>query len=359
MTQMNSKVRINAVYVVKNEWPLLAVTISHALTHYADKVLIIDTGSQDGTFQGIKVLQSLWAGRIELYRCKQEIFDQAPLTNLLIEMSKENRADWTMVLDADEFFVHENYLEFFSKLSDTDEIWSSYAIKVMNFIVDEDHDDFNLKNFQEIAYRVPGMSPSQISEDDFVNRVLSGEVPLQYICTPDKILVRNSHDIFIAQGAHQVVFGDGIYWGKHDSSSSSGGFLGGMICHLRYTSEYRLSTRKKREFFDQQKTTARLNVEDFKNQSPFFLREMAVLTLENREKWLQTGVIVANNVLAESLAPVIHRLEEIWPKLTDASFSPDAANSFPDSLDMKVVSKLIRKYHSRAQGMWDRTGGEN
>ena len=62
MTRMNSKVRINAVYVVKYEWPLLAVTISHALTHYADKVLVIDTGSQDGTFQGIKVLQSLWAG---------------------------------------------------------------------------------------------------------------------------------------------------------------------------------------------------------------------------------------------------------------------------------------------------------
>ena len=353
MTRMNSKVRINAVYVVKNEWPLLAITISHALTHYADKVLIIDTGSQDGTFQGIKTLQSLWAGRIELFRCNQEIFDQTPLTNLLIEMSREDQADWTMVLDADEFFVHDNYPEFFSKLSETDEVWSSYAIKVVNFIVDENHDDFNLKSFEEISYRVAGMSHSQMTDDGLVNRVLSGEVPLQYKNTPDKILVRNSHDVFIAQGAHQVVFGNGIFWVQHDSSVSSGGFLGGMICHLRYTSEHRLSARKAREFFDQQKTTMRLNVEDFKDQSPSSLRKMAVLTPENRKKWLQTGVIVANNVLADSLAPVIRRIEEIWPKLAGASFNAEDANSFPDSLDLKIISKFIRKYHSRAEKLWN------
>ena len=359
MTRMNSKVRINAVYVVKNEWPLLALTISHALTHYADKVLVIDTGSHDGTFQGIKVLQSLWAGRIELFRCNQEIFDQTPLTNLLIEMSREDQADWTMVLDADEFFVHDNYPEFFSKLSETDEVWSSYAIEVVNFIVDENHDDFNLKSFEQIAYRVAGVGQRQMSDEDFVSKVLSGELPLQYKNTPDKIFVRNSNAIFVSQGTHQVVFGNGVYWEKHDSSVSSGNFLGGMICHLRYTNEHRLEARKNRDFYDENETTNRLNTEDFKNAPPSFLRNKAVLTPENREKWLQTGVIVANNVLADSFAPVIRRIEEIWPKLASASFDQDAANSFPLSLDLRIVSKLIRKYHSRSEAMWDGMGAQN
>jgi hypothetical protein len=350
---MNSKVRINAVYVVKNEWPLLAVTISHALTHYADKVLVIDTGSQDGTFQGIKVLQSLWVGRIELFRCNQEIFDQTPLTNLLIEMSREDQADWTMVLDADEFFVHEDYPEFFSKLSDTDEIWSSYAIKVVNFIVDENHDDFNIKSFHEIAYRVAGVGLRQMSDEDFVSKVLSGEIPLQYKNTPDKIFVRNSNAIFVSQGTHQVVFGNGVYWEKHDSSVSSGNFLGGMICHLRYTNEHRLEARKNRDFYDQKETTNRINTDDFKNAPPSFLRKKAVLTPENRKKWLQTGVIVANNMLADSLVPVMRRIEEIWPKLAGASFNAEDANSFPDSLDLKIISKFIRKYHSRAEKLWN------
>jgi hypothetical protein len=353
MTQTVKTPRVNAVYVVKNEWPLLGVAISHALTHYAEKVLIIDTGSKDGIFEGIKALQSFWTDRIELFRCNQEVFDQTPLTNLLIEISKQDKADWTMVLDADEFFVHENYPEFFSKLSNTEEMWSSYAIKVMNFIVNEDHDDFNLESYQEIAYRVAGISQRQMTDDDFIERLLSGEVPLQYKNTPDKILVRNSHDIFISQGAHQVVFGDGIYWEKHDSSVSSGSFLGGLICHLRYTSEHRLVSRKKRNFFDQQKTTMRLNVEDLKNASPSSLRKMGVLTPENQGKWLQSGVIVANNVLANSLAPVIQRIEKIWPRLIDTSYNSEAENSFPDALDIKIMSKLIRKYHSRAEKLWN------
>lgn len=353
MTQRVKTPRVNAVYVVKNEWPVIGVAISHALTHYAEKVLIIDTGSKDGIFEGIKELQSIWTDRIELFKCNQEVFDQTPLTNLLIEMSKQDKADWTMVLDADEFFVHDDYPEFLSKLSNTRQVWSSYAIGVMNLIVNEDHDDLDLQSYQEITYRVAGVGLSQMSDDDFVHKVLLGEIPLQFRNTPDKILVRNSHDVFISQGNHQIVFGDGIYWEKYDSSVCSGSFLGGMICHLPHTSEHRLVARKRRNFFDQQKTTNRLNVEGLSNASPSSLRKMAVLTPENREKWLESGVIVANESFAHSIAPVLPKLEKIWPQLKGATYNLEAENSFPDSLDLKIVSKLIRKYHSRAEKLWN------
>jgi hypothetical protein len=353
MNQTNSEVKVNAVYVVKNEWPLLAVSISHALTNYADKVIIIDTGSEDGIFEGIKVLQTFWSNRIELYRCNQEIYDQIPLTNLLFEMSRENNADWTMILDADEFFVHDNYPEFLQKLSQTHEIWSSYAIKVVNFIVNEQHEDSNLDDFGKISYHVVGQNSSSINDTDYPLRVLSGEIPLQSRITPDKLLVRNPSDVFVSQGNHQIVFGDGIWWEKHDSSVSSGSFLGGMICHLPYTSKQRLVAKRKRSFFDRQETTNRLNVDSFKRESDASLRSRAVLNTKNRENWLQSGVIVANESFARSIAPVIPKLEKLWPQLTLAKFSKDAQSSFPDSLDLKIVSKLIRKYHSRAETMWD------
>jgi hypothetical protein len=353
MNQMNNGVQVNAVYIVKNEWPLLALTISHALTHYAEKVIIVDTGSEDGIFEGIKVLQTFWSNRIELYRCNQEIYDQIPLTNLLIEMSKENNADWTMILDADEFFVHENYPEFLQKLSQTDEKWSSYAIKVVNFIVNEQHEDSNLDDFSDISYRVVGQNSSSINDTDYPLRVLSGEIPLQSRITPDKLLVRNSSEVFLSQGNHQIVFGDGIWWEKHDSSVSSGSFLGGMICHLPYTSEQRLMARRKRSFFDKQETTYRLNVDSFKRESPASLLSGAVLSAENREKWLQSGVILANESFAQSIAPVIAKLEKIWPQLSVAKFSEDTESSFPDSLDLKIVSKLIRKYHTHTERLWN------
>lgn len=353
MNQMNSEVKVNAVYVVKNEWPLLAVSISHALNHYAHKVIIIDTGSEDGIFAGMKVLQTFWKNRIELYRIDQDIFDQAPLTNLLVQASKEDHAEWTMILDADEFFVHENYVEFLERLSQTDRKWSSYAIKVINFIVNEEHEDSNLAAFGKIGHAVVGRNSMSIDNNEYVLQVLSGEIPLQLRITPDKILVRNSSDVFISQGGHQLVFGDGKWWEKHDSSVSSGSFLGGMICHLPHTSERRFISRRKRNFFDQDETTNRLNFGILKSQDITSLRSTAVLSEKNKERWLQSGVIMPNESFAQSIAPVISRLERLWPQLTLAKFSKEAQSSFSDSLDLKIVSKLIRKYHSRAESLWN------
>ena len=344
--------KVNAVYVVKNEWPLLAVSISHALTHYAEKVLIIDTGSRDGIFEGIQAMQKLWVGRIELFRCNQEIFDQTPLTNMLIEMSSEDQADWTMVLDADEFFVHDNYSEFLAKLSNTEEKWSSYSIPVENYIVEESHSDLILESFNDIQHRVVGESIYASTAQLYAARVSSGEIPLQYRNTPHKLLIRNSSNRFISQGNHQVVFGDGIWWKKYDSSISSGNFLGGKICHLPYTSENRLLARKGRDFFDQQETTFRLSVDEFKKASPSFLRNKAVLTPENREKWLQSGVVVPNNLLSSSLKPMLQKLESIWSALTLSTYNAEVENTFPDALNMTIVSKLIRKYHTRAEQFW-------
>jgi hypothetical protein len=62
---------------------------------------------------------------------------------------------------------------------------------------------------------------------------------------------------------------------------------------------------------------------------------------------------MANESFAQSIAPVIAKLEKIWSQLSVAKFSKDAENSFPDSLDLKIVSKLIRKYHSRAEKIWE------
>ena len=126
-----------------------------------------------------------------------------------------------------------------------------------------------------------------------------------------------------------------------------------MICHLPYTSENRLVARKERNFFDKEATTFRLSVDEFKKVSPSLLRNNAVLTAENREKWLQSGVVVPNNLLSSSLKPVLQKLESIWPALAFSTFNAEVENTFPDALNMTIVSKLIRKYHTRAENFWN------
>jgi hypothetical protein len=129
-----------------------------------------------------------------------------------------------------------------------------------------------------------------------------------------------------------------------------------MLCHLPHTSEQRFISRRNRNFFDQEETTNRLNFGNLKSATPASLRSTAVLSAKNKERWLQSGIIVANESFAQSIAPVITKLEKIWSQLSVAKFNKDAESSFPDSLDLKIVSKLIRKYHTRTERLWNGGG---
>lgn len=50
--------RIIGLLKVKNEWPLLAVTLTHALRNHVDAVYVLDHGSTDGTAAGLAALQA-------------------------------------------------------------------------------------------------------------------------------------------------------------------------------------------------------------------------------------------------------------------------------------------------------------
>jgi hypothetical protein len=125
-----------------------------------------------------------------------------------------------------------------------------------------------------------------------------------------------------------------------------------MTCHLPYTTQSRLENRKTRNFFDQQDTTYRLNVNELKNLPISELRSKAVLSSENKERWLQAGTIIENSEFRKTLLPVIEKVKDIWPELIRASYNPEDEHSFPDALDLRLVSRLIRRYHSRAERLW-------
>ena len=50
-----------------NEYPLLGLSISHALMYHVDEIYVLNHACHDGTQEGIKSLQELWKGRIFAY----------------------------------------------------------------------------------------------------------------------------------------------------------------------------------------------------------------------------------------------------------------------------------------------------
>jgi hypothetical protein len=88
---------------VRDEWPLVALSASHALLVHVDELYILDHCSSDGTSYGLQKLQELWPGRLHVLTSEVDDFWQEACTSVLIEVSQASASDWLYLLDADEF----------------------------------------------------------------------------------------------------------------------------------------------------------------------------------------------------------------------------------------------------------------
>ena len=355
MAEQLAPVKINAAFIVKDEWPLLALSVSHALFHYAEKVIIIDTGSHDGTFQGIKTLQEIWPNRIHLFGMETVIFDQVPISNLLLEISASVGADWSILLDADEFLAVTNREIFIENLLHHNEQFSVFAINVLNYIVDESHEDTDLEAFQRIKFLISGENAYSTNNSEYAQQVQRGEKPVQYRKTADKLICKNTDDLFVSLGAHQIVFGDGKDWVQHDSRVASGAILGVKIFHLPHTSAARLQRRLDRKFFDNQKTFSRLNLDEFNELDFLALRKSSTLNSSNMEKWIDSGVVINNDDFSKEILPIVEILRDHWNELAGATYSQEITNLFSAGIELQIVISILRKYHSKAENLWNRT----
>jgi len=107
------KMKIYAVSVVKNEADIIRENLLHA-AKWADKIVVFDNGSTDGTWEIINEIKSNviipWKTEDKPFRdeLRKEVFDYF--------RDELNDGDWVCVrLDADEFYM-DNPREFLSKL---------------------------------------------------------------------------------------------------------------------------------------------------------------------------------------------------------------------------------------------------
>ena len=345
--------KINAVFVVKDEWPLLALSVSHALLNYAQKAIIIDTGSQDGTFSGIKKLQQIFPQRIDFYSCPQNIFDQAPLANIGLYLSEIDGSDWTVFLDADEWLWCRDFSELRTQLGNTQSNFIGYAIPVINYAPFDGFNDLNLKDFLNVKSRVESVGAYHLSDQVFMDAVLQGKTLLQERKTPDKVLLKSGSEAFITQGNHQLAFGDGIDWEKWDSRVASSLSVAWQIFHLPYTSVRRLERKLNRKFYDKQKTTWRLNTFERNHAiSPSRLFASAVISEKDRIAFEASGTIKFDQLFSDNLRTTIESLDEIWPVLLESEFSKSDLNHFQSSLDLNIVSGIVRKFFTKTSTLW-------
>ena len=73
---MNIYPKVVGLIQARNEWPLLAISISHALLNHVDVVYLLKHNCTDGSDEGINRLQSLWKGRLRVLEFNDDQFLQ-------------------------------------------------------------------------------------------------------------------------------------------------------------------------------------------------------------------------------------------------------------------------------------------
>jgi hypothetical protein len=324
------KIKIIGFMTIKNDWPLAAVAIAHALINHVDKMYVTDNGSRDGTWQGLKILQEVFPDRLIAIYYESEMYNQKAISHALshLESGQESQHTWGIFLDADEFLIFNNPKPLKEFLSQVDLCWNAIISDLINYIPPIGFQEEDLDSYASINVRASVIHQFANERDLFRSRAEGGEIYWQNWKTKHKVLLRQEAWKRLGYGGHQVEYGDGKWMESHDSRTAVGAETYGLFrAHLPFTSLRRLKNR------------SLLNHSDVKgNGSRFFLnkdldsliRTFSQMEInKNSELYIDSlaeGRIVMDDRFSQSITSVFPMLKPRWEELVSAPFVKSETN---------------------------------
>jgi hypothetical protein len=200
----SNTVKIAGIIVAHNEWPLLGISIAHAMENVVDEVWVLDHNSTDETAAGLRRLQNLWGEyRFHIVRANTVGFYQEALTNLMVQMAYSSNPDWIYVFDADEFMLSdEGTLR--SVLMKLPADVAAVRYEVENFVSVSDFNDRLLSDYRRLRYRsVPSLF-LDLDHETAIDEIQSGTLSFFDLIFRPKLIFRASQTAWVAAGAHSL-----------------------------------------------------------------------------------------------------------------------------------------------------------
>ena len=343
--------KIHGVVIARNEWPLLGLSISHALFYHVDKVFVIDHSSTDDTKNGLAELQKVWPDRIEVFRYEDALFDQEALTNILLHISNQENPDWNIIFDADEFLVSPTKKSIKDHLVNLGEKWNAIAVQLENYIVPSGFIDTRLEDYLLIDHYVTSIN-HVVDRDEFHEQVKRNEKLLHEFRVPSKVLVKNNSGDFVDAGQHQLKYGDGKFWELWDTTVAAINKEDWLICHLPYTSLKRFKARKD--------VHERIN-NNFANRvfAKTITPDEDIAQMWDRLQMHPTDinpVLVPDSSFSKSFAPLVEKLAPHWEKISYPEHQNVVYRISSEVIEFAVT--VVNKYISRCDQLWANQKGE-
>jgi len=328
----NRKLKIVGIFVVKNEWPLLALSISHALINNCDEVIVIDKGSSDSSVAGMRKLQKLFPDRLHIFEYLGPFY-QAAIVGAGIRIAREIDADYCLALDADEFLVMKSGIslkEYITqKMLDSD--YTSIRVRVENFVVPRKFNEHNLMDFAAINFRAnPTQNQISASPSDLIRMITSNEIGiLENHFWNFKVILKMSDSAFVTPGNHQTTKAAPIYFASQEEI---------VWAHV----PYRRASRVIRRNWPEGGKRAGVH---------YKLLEALAIGKTDDELWSLVSLdennqnpripLSEDSSLSSSLLPIIEQLFPIWDDISSVLTEDEFSSNAYSQTENRLLSALV------------------
>ena len=343
--QMNipAQPRILGYVMARNEWPLLGLSVMHALNSGVDRIVIIDHCSNDATREGLRVLQSFCSDKIVVYRVNDPQYLQEATTALVMALVDADSFDWVYVFDADEFVLLPLEMKLGELLSRVPPNVEAVRYELDQWVTPTDFDDLDITEYSRIRYRAVANNDTKMVGEALADEIEQGRLNFFDLPFPSKVIVRGKWAHALTAGAHLMRKETEIVEMTMDASAL-------RVGHLPLLSQRRLALKSEqgaaliRAGFApghgwQSQMIYRLQIAETLDD---FWRNHSVTDDLPHQSNTSFPETIVDDSLAQAINIAITQLGDLGALASENSHSSDSSGLSPDELWSGAISSINR-----------------
>ena len=192
---------LTAISMVRDERPILPVTVANLLEQGVDVVLVADHGSTDGTTEWLAEA-SATDPRVQWTRVTEPGFHQADIMTVLARVAAAAGASWVLPVDADELWVAAEDTSTLAEVLESEQTAAALETLMEDFPAPVDIDRFTAADLTRFRWRFAAPA-GQLADGDLPELTAGMHAFLSHTKRP-KWMARASPDLVVGPGAHDV-----------------------------------------------------------------------------------------------------------------------------------------------------------
>lgn len=190
--------------MARDEWPILGLSVIHALNMGVSRVVVVDHGSTDATPGYVRRLQDAIPDRMVILRNDHPDYLQEETCRLVLRSERAEQYDWVYVFDADEFALTGSGERLPDLLGSIPGNVDAVRYELDQFVAPCDMDDQDLRDFSRIRTRSFPNNFLAMPGDLQCDELARGGFNFFDMPFPSKVIIRGSSEMYVGSGAHQV-----------------------------------------------------------------------------------------------------------------------------------------------------------